>query len=196
MAIQLDTRPSTLDEAEAAVVAPEPTSEQPAVASQEPEPRPAPSPLPASQPRPRRPLPGGEPALLIEHVTKRFIVGRKKKPVVASAIELNLSVLTHFPRSTPSISVAASFTRLILCSRKTSRTSPRSITAQKASALAEYNTARAAINRPGKSGLLHSQFRKSLRNAVTSLTMASKNRAPLTAVARSGWPTTPDSEIS
>jgi ABC-2 type transport system ATP-binding protein len=83
MAIQLDTRPSTLDEAEAAVVAPEPTSEQPAVASPAPDTRPAATPLPASQPRPRRPLPGGEPALLIEHVTKRFVVGRKKKPVVA-----------------------------------------------------------------------------------------------------------------
>jgi ABC-2 type transport system ATP-binding protein len=31
----------------------------------------------------RRPLPGGPPALVVEHVTKRFVVGRKKKPVTA-----------------------------------------------------------------------------------------------------------------
>ena len=29
------------------------------------------------------PTPAGPPALLIEHVTKRFVVGRKKKPVLA-----------------------------------------------------------------------------------------------------------------
>lgn len=31
----------------------------------------------------RRPLPGGPPALVIDRVTKRFVVGRKKKPVLA-----------------------------------------------------------------------------------------------------------------
>jgi len=83
MAIQLDTRPSTLDEAEAAEVALESANEQATVAGQEPATRPVTTPSSASQPRPRGPLPGGEPALLIEHVTKRFIVGRKKKPVLA-----------------------------------------------------------------------------------------------------------------
>ncbi len=42
-----------------------------------PDPRPTPS---ARRPAPER---GAVPALLIEHVTKRFVVGRKKKPVLA-----------------------------------------------------------------------------------------------------------------
>ena len=43
-----------------------------------------PAPAPANVPAPRRTVPEGEmPALLIEHVTKTFRVGRKKKPVVA-----------------------------------------------------------------------------------------------------------------
>ena len=43
------------------------------------------TPLPGPPPRVRRPAPerGEVPALLIDHVTKRFIVGRKKKPVIA-----------------------------------------------------------------------------------------------------------------
>src|SRR3954454_16165997 len=69
MAIQHDTRPSTLDEAEAAVVAPEPASERAALAGPDPNSRPGAPALHASEPGPRRPLPGGEPALLIEHVT-------------------------------------------------------------------------------------------------------------------------------
>jgi ABC-2 type transport system ATP-binding protein len=49
------------------------------------EPKSAPAPMPARQPVRRvGPPPAGElPALLIEHATKRFVVGRKKKPVVA-----------------------------------------------------------------------------------------------------------------
>src|ERR1051326_872392 len=53
-------------------------------------------------------------------------------------------------------------------------------------------------NRNGFDGAnLHGyQVRKSSTNAVTSRTMASKNRCPFPAVARSGCPTTPLSEIS
>ncbi len=41
------------------------------------------APVPAA-PRPRLVrLPAGPPALLVDHVTKRFVVGRKKKPVLA-----------------------------------------------------------------------------------------------------------------
>jgi ABC-2 type transport system ATP-binding protein len=49
------------------------------------EPKRAPAPPPVRQPvRHVGPPPAGElPALLIEHATKRFVVGRKKKPVVA-----------------------------------------------------------------------------------------------------------------
>ena len=49
------------------------------------EPKRAPAPMPAREPVRRvGPPPAGElPALLIEHATKRFVVGRKKKPVVA-----------------------------------------------------------------------------------------------------------------
>ena len=49
------------------------------------EPKSAPAPMPARVPVRRvGPPPAGElPALLIEHATKRFVVGRKKKPVVA-----------------------------------------------------------------------------------------------------------------
>ena len=49
------------------------------------EPKSAPAPMPAREPVRRvGPPPAGElPALLIEHATKRFVVGRKKKPVVA-----------------------------------------------------------------------------------------------------------------
>jgi ABC-2 type transport system ATP-binding protein len=49
------------------------------------EPKRAPAPAPAREPVRRvGPPPAGElPALLIEHATKRFVVGRKKKPVVA-----------------------------------------------------------------------------------------------------------------
>jgi ABC-2 type transport system ATP-binding protein len=49
------------------------------------EPKSAPAPMPAREPLRRvGPPPAGEqPALLIEHATKRFVVGRKKKPVVA-----------------------------------------------------------------------------------------------------------------
>jgi ABC-2 type transport system ATP-binding protein len=39
--------------------------------------------MPESERRPRVAPPTGVPALLVEHVTKRFTVGRKKKPVVA-----------------------------------------------------------------------------------------------------------------
>ena len=49
------------------------------------EPKRAPAPAPVREPVRRvGPPPAGElPALLIEHATKRFVVGRKKKPVVA-----------------------------------------------------------------------------------------------------------------
>jgi ABC-2 type transport system ATP-binding protein len=49
------------------------------------EPKSAPAPMPAREPLRRvGPPPAGEqPALLIEHATKRFVVGRKKKSVVA-----------------------------------------------------------------------------------------------------------------
>lgn len=49
------------------------------------EPKRAPAPMPAREPVRRvGPPPAGElPALLIEHATKRFVVGRKKKPVLA-----------------------------------------------------------------------------------------------------------------
>jgi ABC-2 type transport system ATP-binding protein len=49
------------------------------------EPKSAPVPAPAREPLRRvGPPPAGEqPALLIEHATKRFVVGRRKKPVVA-----------------------------------------------------------------------------------------------------------------
>ena len=38
---------------------------------------------PQDIPAPPAVAPDGPPALLIDHVTKRFVVGRKKKPVVA-----------------------------------------------------------------------------------------------------------------
>jgi ABC-2 type transport system ATP-binding protein len=49
------------------------------------EPKSAPTPTPAGEPRRRvgPPPPGELPALLIEHATKRFVVGRKRKAVVA-----------------------------------------------------------------------------------------------------------------
>ena len=49
------------------------------------EPKSAPTPTPAGEPRRRvgPPPPGEQPALLIEHATKRFVVGRKRKAVVA-----------------------------------------------------------------------------------------------------------------
>ncbi len=49
------------------------------------EPKSEPMPAPAREPlrRPGPPPPGELPALLIEHATKRFVVGRKKKSVVA-----------------------------------------------------------------------------------------------------------------
>ncbi|HUF06345.1 MAG TPA: ABC transporter ATP-binding protein [Candidatus Binatia bacterium] len=49
------------------------------------EPKSVPMPAPAREPlrRPGPPPPGELPALLIEHATKRFVVGRKKKSVVA-----------------------------------------------------------------------------------------------------------------
>ena len=49
------------------------------------EPKSAPVPAPAREPvrRVGPPPPGEQPALLIEHATKRFVVGRKKKSVVA-----------------------------------------------------------------------------------------------------------------
>jgi ABC-2 type transport system ATP-binding protein len=49
------------------------------------EPKSAPMPAPAPEPSRRvgPPPPGEQPALLIEHATKRFVVGRKKKSVVA-----------------------------------------------------------------------------------------------------------------
>jgi ABC-2 type transport system ATP-binding protein len=49
------------------------------------EPKSAPMPMPAREPvrRVGPPPPGEQPALLIEHATKRFVVGRKKKSVVA-----------------------------------------------------------------------------------------------------------------
>ena len=49
------------------------------------EPKSAPMPIPASEPvrRVGPPPVGEQPALLIEHATKRFVVGRKKKSVVA-----------------------------------------------------------------------------------------------------------------
>jgi ABC-2 type transport system ATP-binding protein len=40
-------------------------------------------PLPAPATRRPAPVPGPVPALLVDHVTKRFVVGRKKKPVLA-----------------------------------------------------------------------------------------------------------------
>ncbi|HEX5040479.1 MAG TPA: ABC transporter ATP-binding protein [Candidatus Limnocylindria bacterium] len=48
-------------------------------------PTPAPMPAPAREPvrRVGPPPPGEQPALLIERATKRFVVGRKKKPVLA-----------------------------------------------------------------------------------------------------------------
>ena len=54
----------------------------------------------AEAPRPRlRPTDGGTvPALVLEHVTKRFIVGRKRRPVVA----VNDEALRHVGRSTGS----------------------------------------------------------------------------------------------
>jgi len=39
--------------------------------------------LPAPSVRRPAPLPGPVPALLVDHVTKRFVIGRKKKPVLA-----------------------------------------------------------------------------------------------------------------
>jgi ABC-2 type transport system ATP-binding protein len=41
------------------------------------------APVPVEVPEPAAPRPAGPPALYLEHVSKTFVVGRKKKPVVA-----------------------------------------------------------------------------------------------------------------
>ncbi len=41
------------------------------------------APVPVEIPGPTAPPPAGPPALHLEHVTKTFVVGRKRKPVVA-----------------------------------------------------------------------------------------------------------------
>ena len=79
MAIQLEPSPTeaAITAASAAARAAETTASAVLEA-----PHPA-GPSTFTTPTARRPLPGGQPALVVDHVTKRFVVGRKKKPVLA-----------------------------------------------------------------------------------------------------------------